>query len=35
MIDLVLVQDVMAVKGMEQGLSDHHVILYKVRLVGA
>ena len=43
MIDLVLVkrdmlpyvQDVRAVRGMERGLSDHHVLLYKVRLVGA
>ena len=43
MIDLVLVkrdvlryvQDVRAVRGMGCGLSDHHVVLCKVRLVGA
>ena len=43
MIDLVLgkkdmlryVQDVRAGRGMGRGLSDHHVILCKVRLVGA
>ena len=29
------VQDVRAVRGMERGLSDHHVVLYKVGLVGA
>ena len=29
-----LVQDVRAVRGMEQGLSDHHVVLCIVRLVG-
>ena len=29
------VQDVRVVRGMEQGLSDHHVVLCKVRLVGA
>ena len=42
-IDLVLVkrdmlrylQDVKAVRGMGRGLSDHHVVLCKVRLVGA
>ena len=42
-IDLVLVkrdmlryvQDVRAMKGMEHGLSDHYVVLCKVRLVGA
>ena len=42
MIDLLLmkrdmlhyVQDVRVVKGMGQGLSDHHVVLYKFRLVG-
>ena len=28
------VQDVRAVRGMERGLSDHHVVLCKVRLVG-
>ena len=41
MIDLVLVkrnmlrnvQDVRAVRGMGRGLSDHHVVLCKVRLV--
>ena len=41
MIDLVLlkndimryVQDVKAVKGMRRDLSDHHVVLCKVRLV--
>ena len=43
MIDLVLVkkdmlhymQDMRAVREMGQGLSDHHVLLCKVRLVGA
>ena len=43
MIDLLLVkrdmlrcvQDVRAVRGMGRGLSDHHVVLCKVRLVGA
>ena len=43
MIDLVLVkkgmlrdvQVVRAVRGMGRGLSDHHVVLCKVRLVGA
>ena len=43
MIDLVLVkndmlpyvQDVRAVRGMGRGLSDHYVVLCKVRLVGA
>ena len=43
MIDLVLVkrdilnymQDVRAFRGMGKGLSDHHVVLCKVRLVGA
>ena len=43
MIDLLLVkrdmlryvQDMRAVRGMRRGLSDHHVVLYKVRLVGA
>ena len=43
MIDLVLVkrdvlpyvQDVRAVRRMECGLSDHYVVLCKVRLVGA
>ena len=42
MIDLVLVkkdklrymQDVRAVRGIRRGLSDHHVVLSKVRLVG-
>ena len=42
MIDLVLVkrdmlrfvQDVRAVTGIGQAISDHHVVLYKVRLVG-
>ena len=42
MIDLVLgkydmlrfVKDVRAVRGMGRGLSDHHVVLYKVMLVG-
>ena len=42
MTDLVLVkrdilryvQDVRVVRGMGQGLTDHHVVLYKVRLVG-
>ena len=38
MVDLVLMkrdmQDVRAVGGMEQGLSDDHVVLCKVRLVG-
>ena len=41
-IDLVLVkkdmlryvQNVRIVGGMERGLSDHHVVLYKIRLVG-
>ena len=41
MIDLVLVkrnmlryvQDVRAVRGMARGLSDHHVVLCKVKLV--
>ena len=28
-------QDVKAVRGMGRGLSDHHVVLCKVRLVGA
>ena len=28
------VQDVRAVRGMERGLSDHHVVLCKLRLVG-
>ena len=27
-------QDVRAIRGMRQGLSDHHVVLCKVRLVG-
>ena len=43
MIDLVLVnrdmlhyvQDVRAVRGMGRGLSDHHVVLCTIRLVGA
>ena len=43
MINLVLVkkdklhylEDVRAVRGIGQGLSDHHVELFKVRLVGA
>ena len=43
MIDLVLVnrdmleymQDVRVVRGMGHGLSDHYVVLCKVRLVGA
>ena len=43
MIDLVLekktilsyVQDVKAVRGIGRGISDHHVVLYIVRLVGA
>ena len=43
MVDLVLmerdllryVQDVKVVRRMGQGLSDHHVVLCKVRLVGA
>ena len=43
MIDLVLVkrdilryvQNVKAVRGMRRGLSDHHLALCKVRLVGA
>ena len=43
MIDLVMVkrdmlkyvQDVRAVRGMGQGLSYHHVVLCKVRLIGA
>ena len=30
-----IVQDVRAVKGMGRGPSDHHVVLCKVRLVGA
>ena len=42
MIDLVLVrkvmlryvQDVRKVKGMGRGLSDHHILLCKVRLLG-
>ena len=42
MIDLVLVrkvmlryeQDVRTVKGMGRGLSDHHILLCKVRLLG-
>ena len=42
MIDIVLmkknllrfVQDVRAVRGMGRGISDHHVVLCKVRLVG-
>ena len=42
-IDLVLVkrdmlryvQDVRAVRGIGRGLSDHHVVLCKVRLLGA
>ena len=42
MIDLVLVkrdmlryvQDVRAVSGMGRGLSDHYVVLCKVRLIG-
>ena len=42
MIDLVLVkrdmlhyvQDVRAMRGIERGLSHHHVVLRKVRLVG-
>ena len=29
------VQDVKVVKGMGQGLSDHHIVLCKIRLVGA
>ena len=29
------VQDVREVRGMLQGLSDHHVILHKVKLAGA
>ena len=28
------VQDVRAVRGMERGLPDHHVVLCKVRLIG-
>ena len=32
---LCYVQDVRAVKGMGQGLSDHHMILGKDRVVGA
>ena len=43
MIDQVLVnwdvlryvQEVRVVRGMGRDLSDHHVVLYKVRLVGA
>ena len=44
MIDLVLVkrdmlryfrEDVRVVRGMGRGLSDHHIVLCKVRLVGA
>ena len=43
MIDLVLVkrdmlryaEDVRSVKGMRHGLSHHHIVLCKVRLVGA
>ena len=43
MINLVLakkdmlhyVQDVRAVRGIGQGISDHHIVLYKVRLLGA
>ena len=43
MIDLVLVmrnmlrhvQDVRKVRGMKRGLSDHHVLLCRVKLVGA
>ena len=43
MIDMVLVKkdmlryvhDMRVVRGMERGLSDHHVVLCKVRLVGA
>ena len=40
MIDLVkkdmlgFVQDVRAVRGMRRSISDHHVVLRKVRLVG-
>ena len=41
MIDLVLVKDILqsvqdlrAVRGMGRGISDHHVVLCKVRLVG-
>ena len=42
MIDLMLLkkdmlrfwQDVRAVGGMERGISDHHVVLCKIRLVG-
>ena len=33
-IILRFVQDVRAVRGMRQGISDHHVVLCKVRLVG-
>ena len=29
------VQDMRAMRGIGQGLSDHHVLLFKVRLVGA
>ena len=29
------VQDVRVVRGMDRGLSDHHVLLCKVKLVGA
>ena len=31
---LLYVQDVMAVRGMGRGLSDHHILLCNVRLVG-
>ena len=31
---LCYVQDVKAVRGMGRGLSDHHIVLCKVRLVG-
>ena len=42
-VDLVLmkrgmlqcVQDVRVVRGMERGLSDHHVVMCKVKLIGA
>ena len=42
MINLVLVkkdmvhyvQDVKAVRGIEPGISDHHVVLCKIRLIG-
>ena len=30
-----MLQDVSAVRGMGQALSDHHVVLFKVRLVEA